>query len=123
MEQAQIVADAGADCIEPGAAGVLLPGDDNDAAWQERRKAFLNLPVPCETFNLFLPGHFRIVGTESERTDAETIGRYVFTALRRAREVGGQVIVFGSGRARRVPDGFDRQIAADQIRDFLPVSS
>jgi sugar phosphate isomerase/epimerase len=49
------------------------------------------------------------------------VRNYVFTALRRAREIGGSVIVFGSGGPRNVPEGFDRAEAAEQIRGFLRI--
>lgn len=119
-ESAQAMTDAGAQCIELGVSSALLPLMD-DAAWQSRRDALMALPLPCETFNMFVPGDLHLTGTDDFRTNADTVRRYVFTALRRAKEVGGSLIVFGSGGARRVSEGFDRDTAADQIRDFLRV--
>ena len=40
------------------------------------------------------------------------------TVIRRARRVGIRMIVFGSGAARNVPDGFDRPTAVQQITEF-----
>lgn len=116
----QAVADAGARCIELGVQGVLSPRTE-DAAWARQRAAILALPLPVETFNLFVPGDLHLTGANDFRADADTVRRYVFTAFRRAKEVGGSLIVFGSGGARRVPEGFDRDVAAAQLRDFLSV--
>ncbi len=117
---ARILADAGADFIELGVSGALAPLGD-ESAWAEMRSEFLALPLPPETFNVFLPGTLRLTGEAGQLADHETVRQYVFTALRRAREIGGEVIVFGSGGARRVPDGFAKERAAEQIRDFLRV--
>ncbi len=119
-DDARMLAEAGADYIECGVVGTLMPLAD-DSAWLKMRSALLTSPLPLETFNLFLPGDFRLVGEPSEVTDPTVIRRYVFTALRRARDVSGSLIVFGSGGARRVPASFPRDTAADQIRSFLSV--
>ncbi|MBC8139162.1 MAG: sugar phosphate isomerase/epimerase [Fibrella sp.] len=119
-DKAPILADAGVDFIELGVTGALSPLTD-ESAWAEKRDTFLALPLPVETFNVFLPGTLRITGEPDQLADSATVRDYVFTALRRAREIGGKVIVFGSGGARRVPDGFAKESAAEQIRDFLRI--
>lgn len=119
-EKAQILAEAGADFIELSVTGALSPLTD-ESEWAEKRKAFLALPLPIETFNVFLPGTLRITGEPEQLADKDDVRRYVFTALRRAREIGGSIIVFGSGGARRVPEGFAKEKAAEQIRAFLRV--
>ena len=72
------------------------------------------LPVPA-CANL-LPGDLPVVG-ESVADDA--VDAHLATVLRRAGAAGVDVQVFGSGRSRRVPDGFDRGRARDQIVAFL----
>ncbi|MBC7809160.1 MAG: sugar phosphate isomerase/epimerase [Akkermansiaceae bacterium] len=119
-DQARILADAGADYIELGVSGAISPLTQ-ESEWAEKRKTLLALPLPTETFNVFLPGSLRITGEPEQLADTDTVRRYVFNALRWAREIGGEVIVFGSGGARRVPDGFSKERAAEQIRDFLRV--
>lgn len=117
---ARLLADSGADYIELGVTGALSPlGDDSE--WEKKRAELLAMPLRSETFNVFLPGTLRITGEADQLADAESVRRYVFTALRRAREIGGKVIVFGSGGARNVPDGFPKERARDQIRDFLRI--
>lgn len=118
IEKAEMLAQAGADYIELPVTTALIPtAGENE--WLPQRDRLRALPLPCETFNLFLPGAFRLVG--AERTDLAVVRAYVLTALRRAVEVGGKIIVFGSGGARRVLDGVDRGLASEQLRAFLMV--
>jgi sugar phosphate isomerase/epimerase len=109
------LADLGYDYIELGTSGELAPHEGDDV-WRDKRRALESLPLPPETFNLFVRGGLKVVGPEA---DAEGLRRYVERASERASQVGGRVIVFGSGGSRRVPDGFPRGRAEQQILDFL----
>ena len=118
-DNAAILADAGANFIELGVYGSLLPDKDAET-WAPQRDKLKSLAVPVRTFNVFLSG-IKLTGEPDQVTDTETVRRYVFTALRHAAEVDGKVIVFGSGGARSVPEGFPRAKAVEQIRDFLRI--
>ncbi|OPZ25815.1 MAG: hydroxypyruvate isomerase [Lentisphaerae bacterium ADurb.BinA184] len=72
-------------------------------------------PLPCAAANCFLPAHLKVTGPEVKLPALEA---YVRTACRRARAVGMQTIVFGSGGARRIPDGFPRDRAWAQLVAF-----
>ena len=45
--------------------------------------------------------------------------KYVSAGLRRAGKLGAKVVVFGSGRSRMVPLGYDKSRATEQIEEFL----
>jgi sugar phosphate isomerase/epimerase len=109
---------AGYDYIELSVAGDLLP-DEPEAVWSEKRAAIKAMTDATglfpEAFNSFVRTG-KIVGPEADFVRLE---RYVHTALARAAELGGKVIVFGSGGARNVPEGFDRSTAEAQIVRFL----
>jgi sugar phosphate isomerase/epimerase len=113
-EKAALAKDAGYDYIELGAASEFAPEED-DTLWAERRKVLLALPLPTETFNVFLRG-FRLTGSEGDFDYAQ---RFVRTLLRRMAEVGGKVVVFGSSGVRNVPEGFPMDKANEQIERFL----
>jgi sugar phosphate isomerase/epimerase len=113
-DKAAALAAAGYDYIELGAGGELIP-DQDEAAWNEKRRVLESLPLPCETFNLFIRG-IKIVGPDADPAAQE---RYAHHALARAAQVGGKLIVFGSGGARRVPDGYSREQAEAEILRFL----
>lgn len=114
VEAAPRLAEAGYDYIELSVAGDLIP-DEEEAIWTAKRRAIDAMPLRPEAFNSFVRTG-KIVGPEA---DPERLRRYVETALRRAAEVGGKIVVFGSGGARHVPDGFPRDRALHQLLDFL----
>jgi sugar phosphate isomerase/epimerase len=72
--------------------------------------------VPALACNVFLPAKLKVVGPE---VDADALAGYVETALARMERVGAGVLVVGSGGARAVPDGFDREGALEQFAGFL----
>ena len=108
------LADAGYDYIELSVAADLIP-DEDDAAWTEKRKSIEAMPLVAEAFNSFVRTG-KIVGPEA---DPARLERYAHTALTRAAQVGGKIIVFGSGGARQVPEGYDRGLAEEEIVRFL----
>lgn len=72
--------------------------------------------LPARAANCFLPAGLPCVGP---RVDLGAIEHYAQTAFRRARACGLGIIVFGSGYARAVPDGFPRARAAEQFIECL----
>ena len=116
LSRAGSIAAAGWDYLELGVAGELIPESDT-AAWVAKKQTLRALPLPCETFNLFVPGKLKIVGPEVNQA---ALRGYVQTALARAAEVGGKVIVFGSGGARQLPaSGWSVDQAHEQLLWFL----
>lgn len=114
-EQAEILAEAGYDFIELSVAGHLMTEED-DHTWLHTIKAKLRaLPLPPETFNSFVRVG-KIVGPD---VDFDALQRYVRTACFRAASIGGRIIVFGSGGARNIPEGFDPAQARQQLFKFL----
>ena len=71
------------------------------------------LPVPVT--NVFLPGTLKVTGPD---VDPAAQMAYVTRAFDRLQRLGAQIVVFGSGGSRRVPDGFDKAAAWTQLVDF-----
>lgn len=104
----------GFDYFESPVAELLKPREDEasfQAALQQAREAGL----ACRAANVFVPAELKICGPS---VDLSALERFVTVAFRRAEQVGIKVIVFGSGGARRIPDGFDRAAAWAQLADF-----
>src|SRR5690606_15307593 len=76
------------------------------------------LPIPSA--NVLVPGNLKITGPDA---NLETLRSYMTRVLTRAAKVGIRTLVFGSGGARAVPEGFDRDIARGQIIRFLQMSA
>jgi sugar phosphate isomerase/epimerase len=69
----------------------------------------------CEACNNFFPPEIRLTG---DYVDADQIERYLNLVLPRAGELGVEIIVFGSGPAKKVPEGFSRERAWEQLVDL-----
>jgi sugar phosphate isomerase/epimerase len=93
----------------------LLP----DEQWTgEARIRSAKLPVPSA--NVLVPGDLKITGPSA---DLSKLRAYMSNVLKRAGKCGTTTLVFGSGVARNVPDGFDRAKAKQQIIDFVAMAA
>ena len=101
---------AGYDYVEP-AIPLLVPEQD-EAAFAPVKAMLLAAPIKAEAFNCFLPGTLKVTGLS---VDWAAVARYMDVALRRAAEVGAGVVVFGSGAARRAPEGYPLEQAREQF--------
>jgi len=70
--------------------------------------------------NVLVPATLPVVG---ERVDDEALEAYLREAMRRARVLGLEVVVFGSGSARRVPEGFPIERAREQFGAALVLAA
>src|SRR5690625_4746295 len=115
VEEAKVAQEAGYDFIEVQVVG-LLPEED-ETAFQSVLESYQALSIPVKACNYFLPGDMKIVG---ESIDQERIEKYVSSALQRAKKIGADTVVFGSGGARNFSeDEFSRERAEEQIVQFL----
>ena len=96
---AALMKSIGYDFIEGKVEQCFAP-EKGDEEWKRLRDEILALPLPLRCCNCFLPGTFRITGPNADFAPALDYGE---TALRRAAEVGVNLIVFGSNGARTVP--------------------
>jgi D-psicose/D-tagatose/L-ribulose 3-epimerase len=103
---------AGFDYVELGTSEIAALSDaDFDKVVHDA--ATIGLPTPAA--NTFVPAAIRLTGPEIDR-DQQTA--YVTRALDRVARLGVRTVVFGSGGARRVPDGFAKDEAFRQLVDF-----
>lgn len=61
-----------------------------------------------QSCNVFIPGYLKLMGPEVN--EAWILG-YVDTVMQRAEKAGIRLIVLGSGEARKIPDGVNREEA------------
>lgn len=105
-DAAWLASQTGADYVELPAVGLAnLTPEQASQGWK------------AETTNLFLPGDFRLCGPE--KTPPEALWAYVEDTLGRAAKLGIQLMVVGSGGARRAPEGFDLDEAHTVFVDFV----
>ena len=104
---------AGFDYVELGTSEIAALSDADFDAALERVK---QVGIPTPNANLFLPGSIRLTGPQA--TDPEQQMAYVKKAFARLNRLGVKILCFGSGGARRVPDGFPKEDAFKQLVDF-----
>lgn len=111
----QDYAQSGYAYIEPTVQGFLVP-EASEAEFQANLDLLRgsNLSVPVA--NSFLPSTLKVVGPEANH---EAVLGYAETAFQRARIVGIEHIVFGSGGARYIPDEFSHDQARAQFVALL----
>lgn len=109
-DQIEIVAAAGFDFCELPAHAVL-PFDD-DATATPALRAIAAAPIHPESFNVLVPGDIPLCGPHADLT---ILRSYLRRAFSRMASLGAAVAVLGSGAARRIPDGWPRDQALDQI--------
>jgi sugar phosphate isomerase/epimerase len=113
-EIGEVVDAAGYSYLECPVGTFLRPRED-EPAFIDSLNRLRTTGISAPALNCFLPPDLKITGPESDPAAQE---KYATTAFRRAEKACVKVIVFGSGGARQIPDGFDRKTAHDQIVRF-----
>jgi sugar phosphate isomerase/epimerase len=105
LSQADAAKAAGWDYVEPPAKELL---DGVERRW------------PARAVNVLVPPSLKITGPH---VDPAALRDRLRRVAERARAIGVEILVFGSGGARNVPDGFDRATADEQIIDFARMAA
>ena len=104
---------AGFDYVELGTTEIAALSDaDFEAAVAQVKAA----GIPTPNANLFLPGTLKLTGPEAVAPEEQMA--YVKKAFARLERLGVKILCFGSGGARRVPDGFPKEQAFAQLVAF-----
>ena len=104
---------AGADYAEAGFSSLMGKSlDQVPARAAQLEKAGLSL----ESMNVLFPGDIRLTGPQA---DFSAVDSYLEENLPKAQALGVKVVVFGSGGARRVPEGFPQEEAFAQGRELV----
>lgn len=88
----------------------------NPATRRQIKDALTQHGLRAETMNNFFPRTLRLTGSN---IDKAAIQAYVDEALEVAAGMGAEIIVFGSGPAKHVPEGFPMEAAYRQVVDLL----
>ena len=112
-ERVAVAAGVGADYVETGFETLT---NEDGAAYEAFRAALDRHGIRCESANCFIPGSMKLTG---EAVDYDALRRYVGRGMERGAAVGLKTVVFGSGGARNVPEGFSFCEAFRQLTFFL----
>ena len=112
-----LLAKQGFEYIEVGLSWLHGLSDEDYARELATAKA---APINVEAANGMVPGTIKLTGPD---VDAAVIRAYLEKAFSRAHEMGIKTVVFGSGAARRVPEGWPQAEAWRQIARYLTVAN
>src|ERR1700730_14230222 len=87
----------------------------SNADYENAAAKFKQVGLPVLAANLFIPANIKVTGPN---IDKDRQMEYVRLALDRVSRLGVRLVVFGSGGARQVPEGFSKQEAFEQMVDF-----
>lgn len=116
LEEPKIIKDIGYSYIELNIGEIATK---NESEYQTVKKFASSFPLPVYAFNCLFPGGYQIIGTE---VDHSANKEYLEKAFFRASDLGGEVVVFGSGKARNIPAKFGKAIADEQMLAFLKLA-
>lgn len=84
----------------------------DDATFDKNLQSFSRTKTKIYALNIFMPGGMKLVGPD---VNEEAILSYVRGVFARCNRAGIDLIIWGSGGARRVPDGYDAGKARQQF--------
>jgi sugar phosphate isomerase/epimerase len=119
----KILEAAGYSFVEEYVRGFLVP-NESETVFEQKLALLKTSKLPIEACNSFLPGNMKCVGPI---TAHEEILKFGETSFRRAQLAGIKTIVFGSGGARAIPEGFSGEEAKQQFislcKQLAPVAN
>lgn len=116
LERAEKLKEQGADFLTLGTGDFLVP-DKPDEDFAGNLAKLAGSPLPVLACNGFIrPKHLRCVGKEANH---DQVLQWAEVAFRRLKQAGGRFIVFGSGPARELRDGWPVEKADKQFVALL----
>lgn len=114
--KAEFLKEQGAGFLTVGTNDLLCP-DQPEEVFAKKLAQALAAPLPVLACNGFIrPAHLRCVGPQANHDE---VLAWADIALGRLKRVNGKFMVFGSGGARRIPDGWSREKAEEQFIALL----
>lgn len=118
LERLAQIEQAGYDFIESPVRALHLDGPPQEA--ERYRDAVLASRLSAEAFNVFLPGTLPIVGPD---VDHDCLRQHVTSILETIQGLSTEIIVLGSGGARKIPDGWSTAEAEKQFVSFCHLAA
>jgi sugar phosphate isomerase/epimerase len=107
-----LVSISGYDVLVESVSNLVSPKTISDAQFEANLKTLSNLKTPVYALNIFIPGDMKLVGP---LVNEKALLEYVEIVFMRCKKAGIKLIVWGSGGARRIPEGFSPAMAKLQF--------
>ena len=112
-EQIKAVSNAGFDYVE---CSFTQLSRAEDAVFEKFVSDLEETGIACESANCFIPGDLPIIGTDYARDEMKA---FIERGMSRGEKLGIKAVVFGSGKARRLPDGYPFSKGIAELVGFL----
>lgn len=116
FDQLHVLDQLGYDYIELSVTAVMSLDDAQLIAYADKLKSS---KVKCEVFNILFPKTMELIGEQADETQ---LREYLHRAMKRIRYLGGQIAVFGSGKCRRCPEGYDYKNAYRELVEVYRIT-
>ena len=117
IENAELLRNIGYDYIELGLSRIA--GMDEEE-YQRLLTAVKAAPLPVQAMNSMVPSDYSLCSDEGT---GERIRAYLKKAFTRAEELGVEIVVFGSGAARKMPPDMSESEGYRRLSQFLRVAA
>jgi sugar phosphate isomerase/epimerase len=112
MERDSLLQASGIPFLSESITKCFSPKTLTDQQFKRKLQSIKRLKSTLVACNLFIPAELKLVGPDVHENDILTYAEVVF---QRCRQAGLKLIIWGSGGARRVPEGFDPAKAKKQM--------
>lgn len=110
IEKIELAAKVGFDYVEVALNGLAACSEED---FESFKAAVKKNNIPCEAANCLFPKTIKLC---DKIYDGAAVEAYLETAFSKAKELGVEVVVFGSGASRKISDDVDREKAIEQLR-------
>lgn len=114
IDRWHLIQKTGYDYVEGYFAGTALA---DEAEFQKIREMKTNAGISAEVFNGMFTPNFILVGEEKNSPDA--IREFCEKGFFRAKTLGAEIAVLGSGKARTIPEGMEKARAEAEFVELL----
>ncbi|HZY82484.1 MAG TPA: sugar phosphate isomerase/epimerase family protein [Cyclobacteriaceae bacterium] len=115
LEKDSLFTSAGFTHLIDNAGRIMSPKNVSDEQFATRLEQIKRSKIKLMGVNVFMPGDMKLVGPA---VDEQRILEHATIIFKRCTAAGIKMVVWGSGGARRVPDGFDHATARKQFVDI-----
>ena len=117
IENYEELCELGFDFIELAGINVM---NMSEAELEKAEKLIAQKNIPCNGFNIYCDAALPMAGPHFDLQKARD---YAAEICRRGKMLGIHAIGLGAPFARRIPEDFDRLVAAGQFKDFVRVTA
>lgn len=116
LENIELLEKLGFDYLEASVTSVMKLSEEELDAYKVKLKTS---KIKCEAFNILFPKTMELVGVNA---DKDKIKEHLHKAFKTVSALGGQVVVFGSGKCRTCPDGYDYKKAYKELVEVYRIT-